>query len=91
MLTGGRVRDHERLELPLDMPSKKHTEAVRVARVRQLFEARAAERRNETAVLLFYAWLEKYHPELLPAEKGDPYQQLKVDLKGLYEWRAWPY
>ena len=59
---------------------------MRVARVRQLFEARFAEERTETGVLLFYAWLEKYHPELLPRRKqGDLYQHLKVDLTGLYE------
>lgn len=32
----------------------------------------------------FYGWLERNYPELLPREKGDPYQLLKVDLKGLY-------
>lgn len=65
---------------------KESAEAVRVARVRQLFEARFAEERTETGVLLFYAWVKKHHPELLPNEKqGDPYQHLKVDLTGLYE------
>jgi hypothetical protein len=45
-----------------------------------------AGERTETWVLLFYAWLEKYHRELLPQQKrGDPYQYLKVDLEGLYE------
>jgi hypothetical protein len=54
--------------------------------VRQLFEVRYAEERTETGVLLFYAWLEKYHRELLPQQKrGGPYQYLKVDLEGLYE------
>ena len=64
---------------------KQDAEAVRVARVRKLFEARFAEERTETGVLLFYAWLEKYHRELLPKERqGEPYQHLKVDLTGLY-------
>ena len=65
---------------------KDNSEAVRRDRVRQLFEVRYAEERTETGVLLFYAWLEKYHRELLPQQKrGDPYQYLKVDLEGLYE------
>ena len=64
---------------------KQDAEAVRVARVRKLFEARFAEERTETGVLLFYAWLEKYHRELLTKERqGEPYQHLKVDLTGLY-------
>jgi hypothetical protein len=65
---------------------KENAEAVRVARVRQLFEARFAEERTETGVLLFNVWVKKHYPELLPKEKqGDPYQHLKVDLTGLYE------
>jgi hypothetical protein len=66
------------------MIRKKDTEAVRRHRVRQLFAARPPEEGTETGVLLFYAWLEKRHPELVPSGPGDPYQQLKVDLKGLY-------
>ena len=63
---------------------KESAEAVRAARVRQLFEARYAEERTETGVLLFYTWLKKYYPELLAKkEQGDPYQHLKVDLTGL--------
>jgi hypothetical protein len=52
----------------------------------QLFEARPIEdRRSEASLLAFYAWLEKYHPELLSKEKwGDPYEHLKSELKGLY-------
>jgi hypothetical protein len=54
--------------------------------VRQLFEARYGEERTETGVLLFFAWLEKHHRELLPLEKqGDLYQHLKGDLEGLYD------
>ena len=60
------------------------TEALRKARVRQLFQARPAEDYSETGVLLFYAWLEKYHPELLPNGRGGAYPHLKVDLHGLY-------
>ena len=63
---------------------KADTEALRRARVRQLFQARPAEDYSETGVLLFYAWLEKYHPELLPNGQGDAYPHLKVDLHGLY-------
>jgi hypothetical protein len=64
--------------------SQKGTEAVRLARVRQLFEAR--EDRTENGVLKFYGWLHENHSELLPTPKqGDAFQHLKVDLKGLYE------
>ena len=35
-------------------------------------------------LLKFYGWLERNYPELLPREKGDPYEHLKSDLKGLY-------
>ena len=72
---------------PMQFPKfKDNSEVVRRERVRQLFEVRYAEERTETGVLLFYAWLEKYHRELLPQQKsGDPYQYLKVDLEGLYE------
>ena len=36
-------------------------------------------------LLKFYGWLERNYPELFPREKGDPYQHLKSDLKGLYK------
>ena len=66
--------------------AKKDSESVRRERVRQLFEVQYAEERTETGVLLFYAWLEKYHRELLPKEnQGDSYQHLKADLTGLYQ------
>ena len=61
------------------------TEAMRRTRVRQLFEARPSEEHTETGVLLFYRWLQQHHPELLPSGPADPYQQLKVDLRGLYK------
>lgn len=59
-------------------------EAVRVALVRQLFGA-GSYPRDGTGVLIFFVWLEKNRPELLPRHKlGDPYQHLKVDLGGLF-------
>lgn len=69
-------------------PTKPDAEAVRVARVRQLFLALPTEEHSETGVLLFFHWLEQHHPELLPKTKpGDPYRHLKADLQGLYrEW-----
>jgi len=65
------------------VPSKKDSEAVRVARVRQLWQAHPAEQRTATNVLIFYGWLAEHYPELLTRGKGDPYQHLKVDLSGL--------
>jgi len=63
-------------------------EATRLARVRQLWQARPPEEpRDATGVLIFYDWLGKHHPELLPStrEKGDPYQHLQVDLEDLIQ------
>ena len=59
-------------------------EAVRVTQVRQLFWL-GSYPRDGTGVLIFFAWLEKNHPKLLPKDKlGDPFQNLKVDLAGLF-------
>ncbi len=70
----------------------KEAEAVRRARVRQLFKARPfsgplqrIEDRTENEVLTFYGWLQHHHPELLPKSRGDVYKHLKVDLSGLYK------
>jgi hypothetical protein len=60
-------------------------EAVRVARVRQLFEAQRYAERTENEVLIFFGWLEERYPHLLSTEWGDTFRQLKVDLKGLYK------
>ena len=68
--------------------TKKISEEVRVAQVRQLFVAHHPDpaKRTVTSVLLFYAWLEGHRPELLPQEKdGDPLQYLESDLSGLYQ------
>jgi hypothetical protein len=60
-------------------------EEVRVAQVRQLFGA-GSYTHSGTGVLIFFAWLERNRPELLPKDKvGDPYEHLKVDLAGLFE------
>ena len=60
-------------------------EAVRVAQVRQLFSA-GSYPRDGTGVLIFFAWLEKNHRELLPKPKhGDPFEHLHVDLTGLFK------
>ena len=53
-------------------------------RLRQLIPLwldRPEHRRTENDVVIFYRWLEEYHPELLKRREGDPYQQLKVDLR----------
>jgi len=62
-----------------------NTEALRLARVRQLFRARMSEVQTETGVLLFYVWLQKHCPQLLPSGPGDRYEHLRVDLAGLYK------
>jgi hypothetical protein len=64
--------------------SKKDTEALRRARVRQLWEAHPSEH-TEHNILVFHGWLRQHHPELLPKGQGDAFQSLKVDLSGLYK------
>jgi hypothetical protein len=69
------------------MPKKQNDpEAVRRARVRNLFTFRYPGRPNGNDLLAFYGWLANHQPELLPTVKqgDDPYQQLKVDLHGFY-------
>ena len=71
----------------MNVKRKADSEAVRQARVRQLFIARY-HRDNRTAnyVLAFFGWLQAHFPELLPKRKqGDHYQHLKRDLNGLYD------
>ena len=60
------------------------TEAVRVARVRQLFTAHHPKEATEDHVCLFFRWLLQHHQELLP-KGGDPYLALRADLDGLYQ------
>jgi hypothetical protein len=55
--------------------------AVRRARVRQLFTARHPEEATEDDVFLFFKWLQRHHPEMLPKGKyGDPYLDLRAEL-----------
>ena len=66
--------------------SKNDSDLVRRERVRQLFRMRLPEELTETGVLLFYRWLQKYHPELLLRKKrNDSYQHLRMELEGLYK------
>ena len=68
------------------MPKKPNDpEAVRRARLRQLFTARIPEKTTGDDVFLFFKWLQQHYPEMLPKGKhGDPYQRLRVDLNRLY-------
>jgi hypothetical protein len=59
-------------------------ESLRVFRVRQLFEVRSSEEHTQEGVALFYWWLEKHYPHLLPSGSGDKLQQLKADLIDLF-------
>jgi len=65
--------------------AENHSDETRRIQVRQLFNKRPPGERNELGVDLFYAWLEKRHPELLSSGARDPHQQLCEDLEGLYE------
>jgi hypothetical protein len=64
--------------------AKKDREALRRYVVRLLYQARPSRERAEAGIFLFYRWLADRYPELLPLGKGDPYEHLKADLKGLY-------
>jgi hypothetical protein len=65
---------------------KQKMEAVRRARVRQLFGTRHPYKPTVNDVLAFYGWLKDRFPQLLPKEIfGDLYQHLKLDLGGLFE------
>ena len=64
----------------------KETPRYCAERVRQLFETVQSAELTETGVLVFYKWLEKYHPELLVRkEQDDPYEHLRMELEGLYK------
>jgi hypothetical protein len=72
--------------MPFARRSKTDSEVLRRVRVRQLFETVQSAELTETGVLIFYRWLEKYHPELLVRkEQDDPYQHLRIELEGLYK------
>ena len=63
------------------MKKPNDSEAVRRARVRQLFTARHPKEVTEDDVFLFFRWLQQHHPEMLPkGNHGDPYQDLRADL-----------
>src|SRR5229473_2660528 len=49
------------------------SEAVRMARVRQLWQASSERHAVQTGILNFSKWLEEHHPELFPPGPGDPY------------------
>jgi hypothetical protein len=69
------------------MPEKLNDpEAVRRARLRSLFATRHPGQADVNDVRIFHGWLHSHHSELLPQVKqgDDPYQQLKVDLRGFY-------
>jgi len=65
--------------------TESNSDTMRQLQVRQLFKARPVDEHNALGVDLFYAWLEKRHPELLCWGLADPHQQLGRDLEGLYE------
>jgi len=58
---------------------------MRRTQVRELFQKRPVSEHNELGVDLFYAWLEKRHPELLSSGAEDLHEQLYQDLQELYE------
>jgi hypothetical protein len=60
-------------------------DAERRARLIQLWLLRPPGKRTENDVLAFYGELERTRPKLLSRAHGDPYQQLKVDLRDYIE------
>jgi hypothetical protein len=54
----------------------------RQALVLSLWLLRPADKRTSKDLFMFYGEIERTRPELLKRGHGDPYQQLKVDLRG---------
>jgi hypothetical protein len=54
----------------------------RQAQILSLWLKRPPDKRTVDDVLMFYGELVKTHPELVKPGHGDPYQQLKIDLRG---------
>ena len=73
------------------MKAANDPEAIRVEQVRSLFKAWVVRQPKKqpgwvasTAILMkFQDWMLRHRPKLLP--RGDPYQLLKSDLKGLID------
>jgi hypothetical protein len=65
------------------MATKNDPEAVRVARVRQLWLIRPAKERTYVGALNFLQDLERRFPQLLRRGSADPFQYLKEDLDGV--------
>ena len=57
------------------------TEDERLHQLISFWLDRPEHRRTDNDVVVFYRWLEEYHPELLRRRESDPYQQLMVDLR----------
>jgi hypothetical protein len=64
------------------MAAKQTRDAERLSVLRGLWLTRSVEKRTDNDVLAFYGWLEQYRPDLLNRKNGDPYQNLKSDLRG---------
>jgi hypothetical protein len=54
----------------------------RQALVLSLWLQHPADKRTSHDLFVFYGEMERTRPELLKRGHGDPYQQLKVDLRG---------
>jgi hypothetical protein len=71
-----------------EMPEQDSEDDVRRSRVRALFrEQYPSCDRNGADVYAFSEWLLQNEPDLLPANRGTFYQDLKDALHGL--WRDW--
>jgi hypothetical protein len=63
-------------------PAKAMKDTDRKAALLKLWLVRPSKKRTGSDLLKFYGELEQSRPELLKRRHGDPYQQLKVDLRG---------
>ena len=54
----------------------------RQSQVLALWFKRPRHKRTNHDVLVFYGELVRTHPQLIPSGEDDPYQQVKVDLRG---------
>jgi hypothetical protein len=63
-------------------PAEAMKDTDRKAALLKLWLVRPSKKRTRSDLLKFYGELEQSRPELLKRRHGDPYQQLKVDLRG---------
>lgn len=67
----GRLHGHLfRTFAKVELMTSEADDALRVLRIRQLFETRSAQERAETDIAVFYAWLHEHYPDFFQTVLG---------------------